>query len=81
MLKKTISSRKTRPINNVCPFCDQKKEPDYKDYQFLANFLTDRARIMPASRTGVCAKHQRKLSREVKRARFLALLPYIEKIS
>lgn len=81
MLKKTISSRKLKPVNEVCPFCEGKREPDYKDYQFLANFLTDRARIIPASRSGVCAKHQRKLGREIKRARFLALLPYIEKIS
>lgn len=68
-------------MSQVCPFCSENKEPDYKDYEFLANFLTERARIMPASRTGVCAKHQRRLGREVKRARFLALLPYIEKIS
>jgi small subunit ribosomal protein S18 len=81
MIKKKVSTRKIKPINQVCPFCGENKEPDYKDYEFLANFLTERARIMSASRTGVCAKHQRRLGREVKRARFLALLPYIEKIN
>jgi small subunit ribosomal protein S18 len=81
MQKKTILSKKAKHLSRTCVFCDQKKDPDYKDYEFLSTFLTERARIMPASRTGVCAKHQRKLSREVKRARFLALLPYVEKIS
>lgn len=63
-----------------CPFCQQKQDPDYKDYQFLSKFLTGRARITPSIYSGVCSYHQRKLSREIKRARFLALLPFVEKI-
>jgi small subunit ribosomal protein S18 len=81
MLKKKNTSKKPKPINLVCIFCSERKEPDYKNYELLAQFLTERARIMPSSRTGVCAKHQRRLSREIKRARFLALLPFIEKIN
>ncbi len=63
-----------------CPFCKKGKEPDYKDYKNLAKFLSDRARIIPSARTGVCAKHQRRLGREIKRARYLGLLPFVEKI-
>lgn len=81
MLAKSVLSKKPGSKKEVCVFCNQDKEPDYKDSQFLLNFLTDRARIIPAYRSGVCAKHQRKLGREIKRARFLALLPYVEKIN
>lgn len=70
-----------RPINEKCPFCEAGKLPDYKDYKDLANYLTGRAKIMPAGRTGFCAKHQRAFTRAVKRARFLSLLPYSEIVS
>ncbi len=75
----------TRPVSvkpefSYCPFCKKGKDPDYKDYEQLSRFLSDRARIMPSSRTGVCAKHQRRLGREIKRARYLGLLPFIERI-
>jgi small subunit ribosomal protein S18 len=61
----------------VCRFCaDKIKEVDYKDVKRLRGYLTERGKIVPARVTGTCAKHQRQLSRAVKRARFLALLPY-----
>jgi len=63
-----------------CPFCKDKKEPSYKDYETLRKFLTDRAKIMGSKRTSVCSKHQRKLTVAIKRARHLGLLPYIPKI-
>ncbi len=52
------------------------KNFSYKDYEELSKFLTERARIIPAKRSGLSAKKQRILSREIKRARFLGLLPY-----
>ncbi|MBM4446829.1 MAG: 30S ribosomal protein S18 [Chloroflexi bacterium] len=60
----------------VCPFCADKAEIDYKDISRLRRYISDRARIQPRRRTGACAKHQRRLSLAIKRARYLALLPY-----
>ncbi len=61
----------------VCRFCSDKiKEVDYKDVKRLRGYLTERGKIVPARVTGTCAKHQRQLSRAIKRARFLGLLPY-----
>ncbi len=61
----------------VCPF-SQPEGPtvDYKDVKLLGKFLSERWRIMPRRISGVSAKHQRELSVAVKRARFLALIPY-----
>lgn len=50
--------------------------PDYKDTLILKRFLTERGKILPASRSGVSAKNQRRLAAAIKRARFMALLPY-----
>jgi len=64
----------------VCEFCSKKTSPDYKQYKLLSRYLSDRARILPRDKTGVCAAHQRALAREIKRARYLALLPFIPKV-
>lgn len=63
-----------------CPFDKAGKEPDYKDIETLSKFLNDRAKVLGKDRTGVCAKHQRKLTLAIKRARHLALLPFTPKI-
>lgn len=55
------------------------KEPSYKKWEVLAHFISDRGKMLPRSRTGLDAKTQRKLSREIKRARHLALLPFVVK--
>jgi len=60
-----------------CIFCEQKREPSYKNYEELRQFLSERGKMIGRKQTGVCAKHQRVLSREIKRARQLALLPYL----
>jgi small subunit ribosomal protein S18 len=58
-------------------FCvDKVKRIDYKDKPRLQRYLSDRARIEPRRKTGTCAKHQRMLTTALKRARFMALLPY-----
>lgn len=59
-----------------CPFDVAKTEPDYKDPETLRHYITDRGKIMAKTRTGVCQKHQRRLTRAIKRARHLALLNY-----
>ena len=61
----------------VCRFCDQKAKIDYKEPDSLRRFITERGKILPRRITGTCAKHQRKLALEIKRARALALLPYV----
>lgn len=63
-----------------CPFCKAKTEPDYKEYEALAKYMNDRGRILGKDRTGICAKHQRRISQAIKRARHLALLPYTPQI-
>ena len=59
-----------------CYFCKSNvKEIDYKDVQTLRRFISSYAKIVPRKRSGVCAKHQRKLATAIKRARSVALLP------
>ncbi|RKX68763.1 30S ribosomal protein S18 [candidate division WOR-3 bacterium] len=63
-----------------CRFCkDGAPEIDYKDVNLLKAFMTERGKILPARVTGLCAKHQRKLTRAIKRARQMALLPFVQK--
>jgi small subunit ribosomal protein S18 len=50
---------------------------DYKDERTLSRFLTDRGKIIPARLSGMCARHQRQLARAMKRARHLALVPFL----
>ncbi|MFN8651301.1 MAG: 30S ribosomal protein S18 [Gemmatimonadales bacterium] len=52
---------------------------DYKDEKMLQRFLTERGKILPARLSGITARHQRQLSTAIKRARYLALLPYVKR--
>ena len=61
----------------VCRFCANKAKIDYKDADGLRRFTTERGKILPRRITGTCAKHQRELAREIKRARSICLLPYV----
>ena len=62
----------------VCAFCvDKIEEIDYKDINRLRKYITERAKIMPRRVTGTCARHQRQLTTAIKRARHIALLPYV----
>ncbi len=66
-----------RRRNRVCQFCVEKvKSIDYKAVSLLRQYINERGRILPRRRTAACAKHQRMLSRAIKRARHVALLPY-----
>ena len=64
----------TKPA--VCPFCVGGMKIDYKDVSILSRYISGRGKIGSRRRTKACAKHQRRLARAIKRARFLALLPY-----
>ncbi|ERP31499.1 30S ribosomal protein S18 [Chitinivibrio alkaliphilus] len=61
----------------VCMFCEDKIVPSYKNVENLKSKITSRGKIFPRRITGVCATHQRILAREIKRARQLALLPFV----
>lgn len=61
----------------VCKFCLQKLKIDYKDADVLRRFITERGKILPRRITGTCAKHQRVLAVAIKRARTIALLPFV----
>jgi small subunit ribosomal protein S18 len=63
----------------ICSFCQDKNLPiDYKRPDILERFVTDRGKILPRRVTGTCSKHQRVIAREIKRARIIALLPFVE---
>ena len=64
----------------ICPFKEDPKlisKINYKDYKFLRKFITEQGKIIPGYVTGVSAKYQRMLNREIKKARILSLLPFV----
>jgi len=66
-----------RGRRRVCRFCaDKDVAIDYKDPQALKYFVTERGKIVPRRISGSCAKHQRAITRAIKQARLIALLPY-----
>ena len=66
-----------RPRRRVCSFCVEKVQRiDYKDVGRIRRYISDRGKIDPRRKSGTCAKHQRMLTTALKRARFMALLPY-----
>ena len=70
-------SFKNKKKKKVCAFCaDKNAVIDYKDPAKLRRFISERAKILPRRMTGTCAMHQRKLTTAIKRARYIALLPY-----
>jgi small subunit ribosomal protein S18 len=68
-----------RRPQKTCAICESRvRVVDYKDERTLSRFLTERGKILPSRLSGTCARHQRQLSTAIKRARQLALLPYIK---
>jgi len=76
--KKETRTPRTQMRNNVCYFTQSGTEPDYKEVLTLKRFTSDRGKVIPNKYTGVSSKHQRKLAKEIKKARFMALLPYTD---
>ncbi len=62
-----------------CPFSGSKSKIDYKDIKTLTKFISERGKIIPSRISAVSAKKQRELSKAIKRARYIALLPYVVK--
>ena len=74
--KKKKRRQQVIKVPTNCVFCNTDTKPDYKNHEDLGKYLTDRAKIIGKDRSGICSKHQRSLSTEIKRARHLGLLPF-----
>lgn len=71
------ANRIRKPKRKVCSFCSEKVEHiDYKEVGKLRKYISERGKILPRRISGNCAKHQRRLTVAIKRARHIALLPY-----
>lgn len=78
MEERKMKPRPRMSRRKVCGFCVDKVEHiDYKDTARLRKYVSERGKIMPRRMSGVCAKHQRELAIAIKRARIVALLPYV----
>jgi len=75
--KRVLRTRRRPSVPKVCYFCKEKKEPVISDVEILRRFLTERAKIIPRDRNGLCAKHQKNTTINIKYARHLALLPFV----
>ncbi len=79
--QKDAAPMRRRPMRRrkkVCVFCaDENQKIDYKDANLVRKYISERGKILPRRITGNCAKHQRALTVAVKRARQLALIPYV----
>ena len=76
-MERNDKARSRRPKRKVCAFCVDKVDCiEYKDVAKLRRYITERAKILPRRISGCCAKHQRELTTSIKRARYMALLPY-----
>jgi small subunit ribosomal protein S18 len=77
-MKRMMNKTKRRaPAPRKCPFCINKVEPDFKDIDGLRRYISDRGKIIGSMHTGICKKHQSRVAKAIKRARYLALLPFI----
>ena len=66
-----------RRQRKTCPMDELRiRHVDFKDERFLSRFVTDNGKILPSRLSGTCARHQRQLASAIKKARYLALLPY-----
>lgn len=81
MAKKKIIVKKsrTKEAPKKCFFCTEKKVPDFLEHEILAKFTSERGKILSRTKSGICSKHQRRLTTEIKRARHLAFLPFVVK--
>lgn len=76
--RRNTGKKKVYYRRKVCRFCaDSTIVIDYKDYKLLKFFISERGKIIPRRITGTCAKHQRPLTQAIKRARTIALLPFV----
>lgn len=75
-----IKKKKIKRTNKPCPFCVKKTEPNYKDVESLEIGISNKRRIVSRWSTGICQKHQGRLASAIKRARYIALLPFTDRV-
>lgn len=73
-----VRKRAPRRRRKVCVFCGKDNTIDYKDVNKLKRYVSERGKILPRRVTGNCAKHQRSITVAVKRARHMAIMPYVD---
>lgn len=76
--KKGKVSIKAKFRKRICLFCEEKKEPSWADYANYDDYLSVRGGILAAKVTSVCAKHQKRLTKAIKNARHLGLMPFVK---
>tara|TARA_Y100001970_G_scaffold285727_1_gene406199 strand:- start:2461 stop:2727 length:267 start_codon:yes stop_codon:yes gene_type:complete len=74
--KKDFQNKERKPRKRPAKLLEGNVEIDYKNVELLSNFITERKKIAPRRMTGTSASQQRKISKEIKKARYMALLPY-----
>lgn len=80
MIQNNKNTNTGAPKDKRCHFCvNGMKDADYKDGVLLRKFISSYSKIMPRRRSHLCAKHQRKVAEAIKRARFMAILPFVTK--
>lgn len=72
-------AKKRKKQTRRCPVCSAGLEVDYKETSLLKKFISERGKILARARSGACARHQRELTRSIKRARYMALLSFVER--
>jgi small subunit ribosomal protein S18 len=79
-MRRKTKKRSKKRINkpSFCYFTKSGTEPNYKEVLTLRRFISDRGKVLPQKVTGLSAGYQRKVSQEIKKARYMALLPYTE---
>lgn len=77
---KEVKAEENSRARRTCFFCQSKTNPSYADIATLRRFITDRAKIVSHLKNNLCSKHQRAMTRQVKYARHLALLPFTPKV-
>lgn len=79
-VEETEESQQALRPKKACLFCQSKTNPSYTDMNVLRRFVTDRAKIVLRAKSNLCSKHQRVVTKQVKYARHLALLPFVPKV-
>jgi len=72
--------QKLRPVPKNCPFCKNETVPEFQDVETLAKYISERGKILAHTRTGLCSKHQKRVTQAIKQARHLSLLPFVNRM-
>lgn len=77
MKRMSRQHQKVRIVARNCQFCNTDTEPHYRDTVTLEKFLSERGKVLSQGKTGICSYHQRRITRAIKQARHVALVPFV----